>query len=389
MRLHPIGKLSKTGVLDVGRKCTHSCVFCFYSFYDDYNEQFHYLRHAPFLPKEQLKNVLRHFVDWDLTHFDYTGGEPSLHPDIVEITDYAHHELGLKGRMITLAQFFQRKFRGSENTLLDDLLQAGINDFLFSFHTIDDALFKQMTGENLDKMKRTMDILDDKDFSYCANTVVNEHNYKSLPATARYLATKNLRIHNFIMMRMDWGLRNQKEIAVGHKGRYTEVAAYVKEAIDILEAEQIAVNVRYAPFCIFKNYERTIVGCKGIQLDAYEWRNGTKAASEGTPFLKNTTEEDYYRNRVPLFENDPVYNLVFGEKCQDCALRTTCDGVDKTYIDKYGWDEFEPYDGEKIQDIVHFRYDYPGPFWMKEAQYEPSWRPVQVVTDEREPVALQ
>ena len=74
MRLHPAGALSPMGVLDVGRKCPHSCCFCFYSFYDNSENQFNYLRNAEFLPKEQLKNILRHFVKWKLTHFEYTGG---------------------------------------------------------------------------------------------------------------------------------------------------------------------------------------------------------------------------------------------------------------------------------------------------------------------------
>jgi len=370
MRLHPIGKLSPSGVLDVGRRCPHSCIFCFYSFYDNSESQFNYLRTTKFLPKEQLKNLLRHFAKWGLTHFDYTGGEPTLHPDIVEITDYAHHQLGLKGRMITLAQFLDRKLRGSKKALLEELLSAGLNDFLFSFQTIDDALFEAMTGARLETMKRIMDMLDEKKFSYCINTVVNDHNYKTLPATARYLIQKNIRIQNFIIMRMDWGLRNKKEIAMGHKGRYKELAKYIKEAIDIFEENKIAVNIRYAPFCIFKNYEKHIVDYKGIQLDSYEWRNGTKAASEGIPFLKCRTEEEYYCEWVKRFENDPVYNLAFSDRCQECALRQICAGVDKSYVGKYGWSEFEPYSGKKITDIVHFRYNYPDPYWMKEYQYE-------------------
>lgn len=377
MRLHPAGVLSPMGVLDVGRKCPHSCCFCFYSFYDNSEKQFNYLRNAEFLPKEQLKNILRHFVKWGLTHFEYTGGEPSLHPDIVEVTEYAHHELGLKGRMITLGQFLHRKMRGSSEILLEELLAAGINDFLFSFHTKDESLFKKMTGAELGNLVNTMNILDEKNFSYCTNTVVNADNYKTLPETASHLIRTNTRYHNFIIMRMDWGWANRntrEEIAVGYKAKYEDIEKYIKEAVDILDEENVAVNIRYAPYCVFKDYEKYIVGYKGAQMDPYEWRNGTKAASEGIPFLKCVTEEDNYTKRIPLFESDPVYNMTFSEKCQECALRPICDGLDKTYAEKYGWSEFTPYSGEKITDVVHFRHDYPGPFLMKEAQFEASPR---------------
>lgn len=254
------------------------------------------------------------------------------------------------------------------------LLDAGINDFLLSFHTVDGELFRKITGGDLDKMKQTMQILDDKDFSYCTNTVVTEYTYESLPHMAEYLLHHNIRIVNFIMMRMDWGLRNQPGFAVKIKGNWSEIAKYVTDATDILDSNGIAVNIRYAPYCVFKGREKYIVGYKGIQFDAYEWRNGTLRASEGTPWLKNKDEKDYYENRVPVFESDPVFNLTFHQKCSGCALRAICDGVDKNHTGLYGWDEFKPYEGENITDIVHFRYDYPGPFLMKEEQYEPFIR---------------
>ncbi len=175
------------------------------------------------------------------------------------------------------------------------------------------------------------------------------------------------------MMRLDWGWGNnnmRENMALGYKGNYTEVAKYVKEATDILDENDVAVNIRYAPYCIFKGYEKYIVGYKGRQLDPYEWRNGTLKASEGIPSLTCETEEDNYTKRIPLFESDPVYNLAFSEKCKECSLRFICDGVDNDYVEANGWPEFKPYAGEKIKDVVHFRYDYPGPFMMKEEQYE-------------------
>lgn len=370
LEIHPSGTLSKCGVLDVGRKCTHSCVFCFYSFYDGSNEQFKYLRTSSFLQADALKKILDQFKEWGFTNFDYTGGEPSIHPEIVEITRYAHKELGLRGRMISLSQFFQKKFRGASETLLEQLLDAGINDFLFSLHAVTPELFKELTGGQVENVLTTMRQLDERGFSYCTNTVVNEKNYKDLPALAREIARHQVRISNFIIMRMDWGLREQPGIALGTKGRYSDVMPSVKEAIDILESHGIAVNVRYTPYCVMKGYERHLVGHKGIELDPYEWRNGLLAASKGVPTLKAEDLQDYYDRRAFVYENDPVYNLVFGEKCKGCSLRRICDGVDKTYIETHGWDEFEPFSGERVEDICHFRHDYKGPFIMKTTQFD-------------------
>ncbi|MGN7612437.1 radical SAM protein [Magnetococcales bacterium HHB-1] len=367
---HPCGQLSPCGVLDVGRRCPHSCTFCFYSFYDGSEDQFHYLRHAPWVKKEALNTILDHFSHWNLTHFDYTGGEPTLHPDIIEITRYAHHRLGLRGRMITMGLFLLKKIRGSQQILLDQLLDAGLHDLLLSLHTTDKPLFKKLTGGDLDLMDALMHQLDERHFSYCTNTVVCADTAATLPKLAKKIIKHNVRIANLIIMRMDWGLRNATKRAIQSKGRYDYIAPRVKEAIDILDHHNIAVNVRYAPLCIFKGYERHIVGYKGIQLDPYEWRNGTLAASEGKPFLKSKTVASYYKDWVPRFETDPVYKLTFGSPCQSCTLKNICDGVDQDYIDHFGWEEFKPYSGTRVDDIVHFRYAYKAPFRFKLRQYE-------------------
>ncbi|MBF0273049.1 MAG: radical SAM protein [Magnetococcales bacterium] len=353
----------------MGRRCPHSCTFCFYSFYDNSDDQFHYLRRAPWVSGEALRRVLDSFVSWGLTHFDYTGGEPSLHPECVEITRYAHRELGLKGRMISLGMFLLAP-RPRGGVLLDDLLDAGLDDFLFSFHTADPALFKQLTGAELDKLHRVMDNLDDRGFSYCINIVVSSLNEQTLAETVAALGGRRVRMVNFIMMRMDWGLRNRPNIAIAKKGRLTHTIRHLTAAVDLLNQAGIAVNIRYAPYCLLKGYERHIVGYKGLQLDPYEWRNGTLAASEGVPYLKCHTLNEHRHEVVPRFENDPVYKLVFGPQCAGCGLRPICDGADAFYIEEFGWEEFVPYAPPVIHDYVHFRHDYPGVFLLKEQPHE-------------------
>lgn len=367
--LHPVGALSPTGVLDVGLRCPHSCVFCYYSHFDGHEEQFHALRTLPFRSLAECTQLADDFRRWGLSHCDVTGGEPTLHPEILELVRHVEHSSDIRARMITLGQFTMRPHKASGRPrLVDALLEAGLSDFLFSFHAASEALFKELTRGSLQQVKDTMEYLDACGFSYTANTVVQEHNLQELPAIARYLAQRKLRFHNFIVMKLEWGWRKGPGHGVDHKARYEEVAPPLTEAVRIFEDAGKGVNVRYAPYCALPGLEKNLVGYKQVQLDPYEWRNGTRGGSiEGTPyggkpFLFYENREDYLARHPEQVATHPEYNMSQGPPCRGCALREICDGVDRDYVAHHGWEEFHPYEGPAVDDLTHFRGDNPRPF---------------------------
>ncbi len=374
---HPVGALSPTGVLDVGLRCPHSCVFCYYSHFDGHAEPFHALRTLPFRPLPECTELADDFRQWGLTHCDVTGGEPSLHPHILELIHHVEHVADLRARLITLAQFTMRPHKPSgRERLVDGLLDAGLTDFLFSFHAASEGLFKQLTKGSLAQVKATMEYLDACAFSYTANTVVQQYNAHELPAIARYLSRRNLRFHNFIVMKLEWGWRNGPDHGVEHKARYDEIAPSLRDAVHILEDAGVGVNVRYAPYCALPGLEKNLVGYKQVQLDPYEWRNGTRGAkTEGTPyggkpFLFYERLEDYLAKHPGDVATRDEYNMSQGPPCEGCALREICDGVDRDYVARHGWAELHPYDGETVQDLTHFRVTNPRPF---ELLQRPGW----------------
>src|SRR5258708_36200881 len=127
------GRLSRWGVVDVGLKCMHSCAHCSYSCLDGTTDQFAGMRHAKFHTRENLFALVDSLADNGFIGFDVTGGEPCLHPNIVEIVGRAR-ERGLAPRIITLAQYLMRKMKSApgHDRLLDGLLDAGLVDFRFS-----------------------------------------------------------------------------------------------------------------------------------------------------------------------------------------------------------------------------------------------------------------
>jgi organic radical activating enzyme len=88
----------------------HSCKFCYYRNLDDDPDPFHGMRVAKFLPTEHILDLARSLKANGFIGFDVTGGEPCLHPGIVElaarqsVSDWrcGHHARAVPGRKMKL-----------------------------------------------------------------------------------------------------------------------------------------------------------------------------------------------------------------------------------------------------------------------------------------------
>lgn len=357
---HEIGKISRSGVLDIGLKCPHSCEFCYYSFLDRSEEQFKGIREAPFRSLEECKASLDYFVTQGFERIDITGGEPLMHPDITQIVHYAEKEKNLRVRIITLGQLFNRKDAWTGKRLFDALLDdCETTDFLFSLHATDEKLFHDITKGRLSSLESAMDELDRRGFGYCTNTVVYANNFRHIPELAKYIISRKHRVNiaNFITMNAYYSWATGK--AFGVQSSYTDTSSAIRTATDILENAGIGVNIRFGPYCVFEGIEKNFVGCVGVLFDPYEWRNST-----ANPFdiMARNEKEAYKFNRMRL----AAHNKVFPSKCGSCAIKDICDGVDKNYLLTYGDGELRPYDGARINDVVHFRRQNPRVFALKQ-----------------------
>jgi pyrroloquinoline quinone biosynthesis protein E len=402
--LHPPGALTKSGVLDVGLKCTHSCKFCYYSYLDRSDDQFRGMRHASFRSTEDCVAILDKLHQHGFIAFDVTGGEPTLHPEIVELMRHAHQDLGMSGRIITLGQFLMRRMKsGTSDRLVDDLLKAGLTNFLLSFHSADPETFHALTGESLPKLISAMDYLDSIDFHYCTNTTVVEANYQTLPAIAREVAKHKVYIHNFIVMNAyyEWATENR---AAGMQARYTAIHPYLAEAARILEGEGVGLNLRYVPLCTYPGLERHVVGVVGVRYDPYEWGNngghmgGTPDEAAGLIPIVEGEVEPYFgmRARSLRITDEITADAVrganikaFPPSCGPCDAREVCDGVDPKYLARHDASEMRPYAHiEAAGTLLEARRRYLPPFFVKRAPQtkmrdvvRPFFRPEPIPAD--------
>lgn len=353
---HPPGTLSRSGVLDVGLKCAHSCRFCYYSFMAEARAgkggQFDALRHASFRPTGDCLAIVDRMADFGLINFDITGGEPAMHPGLPDMVRRARQR-GLSVRVITLGQFLMQGGGGRER-LLDALLEAGVTDFLFSLHAATEDGFREATRGSLGKVLAAMGALDAAGFQYTANTVIHAGNLADLPRIAEMSAARGVYHHNFIVFNAYYRWDSPESIA-GLQAAYADIAGPLTRAVEILDSAGVAVSIRYLPLCVAPGLARHIVGVVGVHHDPHEWRNRA-----GNP----DREPTFCAEPLPVPVDGPrhIYALkrgarrldfgadglveavavrgdefkVFPSRCQDCAAMPYCDGLDPKYILLHG-----------------------------------------------------
>lgn len=371
---HPAGYPSRFGVIDVGLKCVHECGFCFYLYMDGSDNPTSGMRHATFHSKEHVLGLVDGLADENFAGFDVTGGEPALHPNIVDIVSRAT-ERGLASRIITLGQFLGRPMHKLNGNLIDELLAAGLTDFRLSVHECEEEQFKALTGGSWAKQKANMDYLDAKGFQYMTNSTVNQKNYKRLPLIAKEIASHN--VYNatllFMMAHYSW---SQNGHAQEIQSRYVEAAKYAREFVAILEDCKIPVITRYAPLCTIAGLERTHSGAVGVRYDPHEWMN----SMDHKMLPENVTPEitRAMTRRIPLQAGQPSDGLalvqgagkvgqydiiggrgnpnaiqkVFPKECTGCSAMAVCDGIEPQYLERFSGSEFVPYIGDDRGNVL-------------------------------------
>lgn len=78
------------------------------------------------LTTEEWKEIIRKAWDWGIPHLVFTGGEPTLRPDLGELVQYAE-ELGQVTGLIT------NGFRLTEKDYLKSLLESGLDHLMLIF----------------------------------------------------------------------------------------------------------------------------------------------------------------------------------------------------------------------------------------------------------------
>jgi len=314
---------TKRAVIDVGRPCNIRCSFCYY----------HYEEPSPFISFDTLRQGIIDAKSRGNDTIDFTGGEPTMHPQIVDLVKICSDN-GMRSCIITNAILLFK------DSLLERLLEAGLSDLLITIQGLKEAHNKSVCAKTYNKVIKAIDFMQENSLFYRTNTILTMDTYRGLPGLAKFLVEKKPKISNFINFnaRYKWTKVDRERI----QAKCSEIAPYLKEAISILEASDIGVNVRYFPMCLLKGFEKNVCNGSLVVFDPYEWDYG---------FVPKTFEI-YKQAGENICQAINSNGLCL--KCMSCGIKPICGTLDKAYFQRFGAEELEPYK-EKIEDLYFFR----------------------------------
>jgi pyruvate-formate lyase-activating enzyme len=382
----------------LGQTCNLRCYFCYFL---NRISNAHHPEH-PFMDIRKAKDLCRTLREfYGNTAIDIQGGEPTIYPDILELISYCK-EIGLHPTLITNGLHL------SKPGVLEQFRDAGVRDFLVSYHGIgethDEVVGKKGAYEKMDQAVRRMQELN---IPIRFNCTMSKPVIDLLPDIARKAIEYGATVVNYIAFNpfedQEAGVRTHENVA-----KYSEIKPKLAEAMDLLEAAGIEVNVRYLPLCMAEpRHRKNFYNFQQLSYDHHEWdyqswmwtgmqtqrmkEGGLMPAFRLGPYARNLYESDPHMRRR-AYELSPVKGRVkygvqhalsrlvqlfkgketvwreeaivrpqvdlkyrYHEACEHCAARAICDGFHGDYAELYGTGEATPLkDVAPTQDPLFF-----------------------------------
>ena len=326
--------LTRRGVLWLGLRCDVRCKFC-------YDENVPTTEKA-WLGLDEAIEALNKFRSFYRNEYvDFMGGEPTLHPAILEIVVHAAR-IGLRPTVITHGMHLSKPDR------VTAFAQAGIHDFLVSIHGLGaTAAAIHSRGRNsAARQMRALDNLRALGVPFRFNVTMIRDNLTQLEAIAELAGEKGARVVNFLTFNPYFEWSRDTEIAF--QAPHSEIAPYLVRAIEKCSELGVEANVRYMPPCQLPGYEKHIYTGYQLPYDTHEW-DYNSWYDRGNYGMPSTTW--YYQASQ---RQQRRHNYVHVPSCGQCAMRNVCDGFHAQYAARWGGKEAAPYPGPPVSDPCHF-----------------------------------
>ncbi len=320
---------TRRAVIDINRPCNAKCRMCYYTYnQSDWSKSF-----------DEVEKELAAARERGNTSVDFTGGEPTIYPRMPEVIRLAE-SMGLHTCIITNGLAFEK---------VKKLAEAGCSEWLLSVHGFEERQDQLLNVKGAwEKINRTADFLNESGCFVRVNCTLTQYNFEDLPKLAKhYDRAIKPRIVNFINFNphYEWGQNEQPEVTQRLNDvqvRASEVAPFLKQALDYLNARNYWVNVRYFPLCLLKGYESHVCNNPQVMFDPYEWDYGVSPKTSDV-YLAFGRE---FQNRINSREG----------ACGSCGMLNVCGGLHRNYAKIHGWSELLPY-SEKSDYPYHFKSD--------------------------------
>lgn len=281
-----------------------------------------------------------------------------------ELTDYGHlrelvsycSSIGLLSTIIT---------NGQNSEVIADLIDDGIEDLLINVPGCREDLSQMPGSQNtFEDIRKTIGIAKQKKFGFRTTTKVSGFNYKHLPKLSEELIDLQPRMADFVFFYPNRDNHLSEKNIINLQPKYSEVALYLKDSINLLQATGIWVNVRYFPLCLLKGYEQNICNFHQAQWDPYQWDYFQiySLDNKGRKKIRRRAEREnlhgHHREeytKLWITKHWFCAKNLFFKQCRQCINKYICDGISPQYAARFGSAEFEPLKGEPLRDPLHYR----------------------------------
>jgi pyruvate-formate lyase-activating enzyme len=349
--------VSQRAEIRVGFRCNARCGFCYYQ--DSLDN-----------PVEKEPSSRQLFAQLDdlrrsgATEIEFTGGEPTIRPDLPQLIAHAV-SLGFVNISI-----ISNGLKLAKAEYAETLVAAGANDFLFSVHGHTAELHDAHTRVR-GSFRRIMTAIANVQTlgARCrSSTTVTGRNCAYMPQIVGHLAAAGVdSMHLAVFSPVTEAKGTDTAMSV----RYPAAAEAIKTAIDLHAATLPPLSVKYIPFCFMVGYEKYVMNLYQQSFDPDDWNYylGNKVRRAGTPLKRalfhvavlagallvkdRATTRLYGREGRLAMGFTRLVELLRKKRlpaCRDCRYRVVCEFAWRDYVRRFGTHEFVPVRGERVVD---------------------------------------
>lgn len=296
----------------ISYSCLNNCIFC------SEQDQLKKFK-GQFVDTRKIVTKLKQFSQAGFNHITFTGGEPTLHPNFIELLRISKR-LGYKTYVSSNGGLFSSK-RFCQRILpyLDEICFSihGYNAKLHNFHTCNKRSFSRLLRalQNIEEAS--------KDIYGFINIVVTKYNLDSLEKiinfVSHYKKIRQILISN--LAPEGNGLNNFKELVVP----LSKIEEKVGKLVYLAQNRSLILRFFGLPLCSLNGYQDFSNDVHWSSRATIEkWQENSKI------FLKTTLSYKPVRKRIKT------------NKCKNCLGQRVCGGIFKRYYQEFGDNELIP-----------------------------------------------
>ncbi|MGM0578535.1 MAG: radical SAM protein [Myxococcota bacterium] len=281
--------MANIGYIQVVRHCNHFCGFCS-------NPTTPYVHTF-----DTMKVLVDDFVERGYFGVILTGGEPTLHPDLPQITRYARDQ-GLHVRMITNGH------RLADRDLARDLAEAGLQHVHVSVYSIHPEVEARLRGQpkTLKRAFRAIDNAHAFGMTVDVNCVINKLNADHLDENIAYFIEHHPYVRHFVWNNIDPAMGRAEVNQDQFTPRLADFEASLHRALSLLHSTGRTFRVERVPLCY---------------MTEFAW-----ASTETRKIVKGEERIVHFLDAKQTVRQTD-WGHIYSEACDACSLRAICGGL--------------------------------------------------------------